>query len=133
MKMDIYDYPNPIDFKIESGIRSNTRRALSGKVWSTRVLGRDIITLTFGDLIKEDVDSMISFLYFVSSKGRFNDANKFTLHVERLASDELGSDKDAFRGVVRSSDESFQHTLSKTYSDSLSLTFEIISYEAFKT
>ena len=128
-------FVGPKSFNISPGTKTHIKRARSGKVWGIRKKGkRDILSLTFENILRKDASSLINFLYENSSKGWVGDADKILMYVERAEAFWSATDstsKDGFKGYVRFVDNDINTERDKYFAKSLTLKFEIISYESF--
>ena len=135
MSLDGNWFAGPKGFSITPGTTAHAKRTRSGKVWGVRKKGkRDRIALTFESMMRKDASSLINWLYENSANGWVDDADKFLMYLERAESSWSAIDsasKDGFKGYVRFIDNNIDSTRDRFFMKSLTLNFEIISYESF--
>lgn len=133
MQMNTEWFAGPVGYSIHSGIKTNTKRALSGEVWASKTLGRDTLTMEFMDRLNKEGADIVNWLYQNSAKGWENDADAFNLYFERKEpKHSILSEgyENGFRGVVRLNSDDFLRKIGRNFSN-FSIELEIISYEEF--
>lgn len=121
-------------FKVTPGSKTNAVRTLSGKVWGTSIPGRDVLTLTFRPLRPRDASAIFNWLYANSVKGSEEDADAFTLYVERAETSYSAISQgyeNGFKGDVRLKTNLLTVKMGYRLTNTINIDFEVISYEEF--
>ena len=122
---------DPLDFKITSGMQTNLRRAVSGKLWGQSIRKRDTLTLNFDKMTPEMGTALQQWLYNNSRSGWQNDAYAFILYAHRQGSS-LTAPTDSFKGKVIFQSKDMTLTLGNFWASPFSLDFKILQYLSFQ-
>jgi len=125
MMMGGFNFLDPTDFKIIPRAETNTRRALSGKLYGSKSILRDVLELTFSRTIPTKSEAITTWLYEQTPFGAF------PIFIERASSSDIRQCTNAFKGVVEYKDNSSQLAYDPQYTGSFTVSFLINSYESF--
>lgn len=119
------EFPDPDDFKIIPRTETNTRRALSGKVYGSRLERREELEISFESLKHETAQSLSNLLYEQTAIGLLD------LFVKRMSSSDLIDCTNAFKGTVEYIDSEHSKDIDPGFTRNLTFTFTIHAYETF--
>lgn len=125
MNIDAAEFLDPDDFEITPRTETNVRRALSGKVYGTRLIRRDTLEISYGSMSHAKLEALTSALYEQTAFGSFD------LFFKRASSSDILDCTNAFKGVVEYIDTEQDADVDPQYSRNITFKFLVHSYEAF--
>lgn len=111
---------NPTSYTIKTGTRTNSRRALSGKLWSYHNERYDEITFNFDNVIRESGLAVATRLY-----EQLRQSPTFYIDVPQN-----GSKYPSFKGKVWFDSKNITVNSNK-WRANMSLSFKVLEYETF--
>lgn len=111
-------FKNPVSLTLTSGIKTNTRRALSGAVWSFKNTRRDKLSLSFENVVANHAITLASDLY---------EQVVWTPEF-RIESAPTNTKYPSFKGLVRYESDQISVQL-KNWKGVLTLDFEVVQDE----
>lgn len=125
MRINSTEFLDPDDFEIIPRTETNVRRALSGKVYGTKLIRRDVLTISFESMTHEREAALSSVLYEQTAFGSFD------FFFKRASSSDILDCTNAFKGVVEYIDVVQEADTDPQYSRNITYKFLVHSYEAF--
>ena len=107
------EFNDPDDFRITPRSTTNTRRALSGKVYGSKTIKRDELEISFETLTHAMSEALLNYLYEATPSETLN-----------LSFDVFGC-KDAFSGTVEYVDYETSSLSDPNFSRDLAITFKV--------